>query len=272
MEHWTPGRRQAQRQLETPYELVPDHLLGPLLDWSHNMYQSNPSLVQRIGIEFRLRFTRDGASQLQSWTVDDAGLHLDVIEFLLQTQCAHEIYDADYRAAEALEALLLTGNSAYKVREDNSGLEMRTTPEVQAQVQAVVRTATGSAGLHLANAWNEAYSRTPDPVKSYSESIKAVEAALAPVVSPNNLKATLGTLIGTVNGDPSKFKFAITAAQSTDGIQVVLGLMRLLWEGQTSRHGGVNPTRHETDEEAQAAVHLASTLVQYGVSGAFAAK
>jgi hypothetical protein len=39
----------------------------------------------------------------------------------------------------------------------------------------------------------------------------------------------------------------------------VIGMMTALWEGQTSRHGGQQPTRLE----AYAAVHLAVVLVQW---------
>jgi hypothetical protein len=46
-------------------------------------------------------------------------------------------------------------------------------------------------------------------------------------------------------------------------------MMWMLWQGQTSRHGGLGPTRAETPDEARAAVHLAASLVQFGVSGAF---
>ena len=36
---------------------------------------------------------------------------------------------------------------------------------------------------------------------------------------------------------------------------------RLLWDGQTSRHGSKQPAREETREEAEMAVQLASVLV-----------
>lgn len=267
---WKPGSYAANLQLETPYEDVPEHLQGPLLRWVESKLSSAP-VIERLAVDLRFRlddnpyqYSGSARKQVLEECSDDPERCLDVVEYLLHT------YNLGVSAYQDLEALLAAGNSAYAVRADRAGLEMRTTPEVQAQVQQVVTTAAGSAGEHLANAWNEAYSRTPDPVKSYSESIKAVEAALAPVVSPNNLKATLGTLIGQVNANPATYKFVIGDGTNSDGVGTALGLMRLLWEGQTSRHGGVNPTRHETTEEAQAAVHIAATLVQYGVSGAFA--
>jgi hypothetical protein len=185
---------------------------------------------------------------------------LRIIEFLLPS--VHE------SSAKVLEDVLRLGNSAYAVSSDGKRLEMRATPEVKTQVEAVVASAAGSAGDHLANAWNEAYGREPDPVKSYSESVKSVEAALAQHVSPQNGKQTLGTMIRDVSAKPSKWKFTI-ADGNVGGIDTVLHMMRMLWDGQTSRDGGVNPTRDETPEEAKAAVHLAATLVEFGISAAF---
>jgi hypothetical protein len=45
-------------------------------------------------------------------------------------------------------------------------------------------------------------------------------------------------------------------------------MMAALWDGQTSRHGGMKPTQPETLEEAQAAVQLAACLVEWFTTGA----
>lgn len=127
----------------------------------------------------------------------------------------------------------------------------------------------GSPGEHLATAWSLAYGRTPDPVKAYSEAIKAVEAAGTPVISPKNHKATLGTLIRDVGATPQKWNFAI-ARPKGDSVEDVRQLMSLLWDGQTSRHGGIASTPPETPEAARAAVHIAATLVQFFVGKSFA--
>lgn len=185
---------------------------------------------------------------------------LRIIEFLLPAARAS--------SAMELEDVLRLGNSAYAVSSDGKRLEMGTTPEVKQQVEAVVSSAGGSAGDHLAKAWNGAYGREPDPVKSFSESVKAVEAALAGHISPQNGKQTLGTMIRDVSAKPTKWRFAI-ADGNVGGVDTVLHMMRVLWDGQTSRHGGVSPTRDETSQEAKAAVHLAATLVEFGASGAF---
>ena len=157
----------------------------------------------------------------------------------------------------------------YAVKSSWDGLELRVLPEIKDQVQQVFNGAVGSPGDHLRNAWNEAYGRKADGVKAYSESIKAVESALAPVVSPDNLKATLGTMIKDVESKPEKWVFSVPDGR-VSGVNFVLSTMKVLWDGQTSRHGSASKTEAETDDQARAAVHLAATLVQFAVGGAFA--
>jgi hypothetical protein len=127
------------------------------------------------------------------------------------------------------------------------------------------RADAGSAADHLATAWAKAYAIRPEPSESYSESIKAVEAAAHALVEPNNTKATLGTMLGHLRSQPDRFCLLLPAP----GVSVtpVIGMMTALWEGQTSRHGGQTATRSETRDEAQAAVHLAVVLVQWFTSG-----
>lgn len=269
---WRPGQRAAHLELEAPYEDVPDHLFGHLLDWLTVLLNS-AEIIYGLGAHLRLSMPdpRRGTVQrdraqvtLRHHIVNDRVAMLDAIEWVLNH------YGNDLgRIADELEEILATGNSAYRVRADHQGLEMRTTPEVRDVVQTTVAEATGSAGEHLATAWNEAYGRNPDPGKAYSEAIKAVEAAAAPVVSPKHLKATLGTIIGDIKSVPQKWSFAI-ARPNGDSVEDVHRLMSLLWEGQTSRHGGVNLTVPETLEAARAAVHVAATLVQFFVGKSFA--
>ncbi|MGW3926435.1 hypothetical protein [Streptomyces sp. NPDC005093] len=128
--------------------------------------------------------------------------------------------------------------------------------------------AAGSAADHLATAWQAAYGRSPDPVRAYSEAIKAVEAAAHVVVQGNNQRATLGTMLGEIGNARHKFDTTISTPPGKDPIAPVEAMMRALWEGQTARHGGQSATVPESLEAARAGVHLAAALVQWFVSGA----
>lgn len=261
---WRPGRGAEQRSLEAAYEGVPPHLAQPLWNWISGTFPYRPERLVAIGIRMRtpLPAVPSKATHELLTRCNDDGFMLDLVEVML------ELYGWDSGRATDLRDLLVEANSAYAVRDDWAGLELRTVPEVKEQVQQTVHLAAGSAGAHLRDAWNEAYGRHPDPSKAYSEAIKAVEAAMAPVVSPTNLKATLGTIIRDVENKTSKWVFEIADGRA-GGVETVLRMMQMLWDGQTSRHGGVAPTRAETPGEAQAAVHLAATLVQFAVGKSF---
>jgi hypothetical protein len=47
----------------------------------------------------------------------------------------------------------------------------------------------------------------------------------------------------------------------------LIGMMELLWHSQVSRHGGAPGSRRQNPAEAQAAIYLAVTLVQWLSTG-----
>jgi hypothetical protein len=269
---WIPGRRRARQAIEEPYEDVPDHLVREIWDWVQSAIVSMRSesetqiRLRMISVELRLvlpgREWTDIFDALGRKCFDDRSLMLDVVELVL------ERLDPWVSKPDVLAAVLVAGNSAYAVRDDGHGLELRLAVGVRNAITETARHATGSAGEHLTAAWNAAYGRKTDAPKAYSESIKAVEAATARLVSPNNAKQTLGTMIRDVSAKPSKWKFAVADANG-DGVATILRMMRILWDGQTSRHGGLVSTRSETIVEARAAVHIAVALVQFATSKAF---
>ncbi|MEU4729603.1 hypothetical protein [Streptomyces sp. NPDC023588] len=178
--------------------------------------------------------------------------------------------------ADALGVTLDSAGSAYRVDEAARGLEERVTPAVrdavrQTMADAATQTASGSAADHLVAAWQAAYGRNPDPVRAYSESIKAVESAAHATIQPNNAKATLDTMLGEIGNARHKLSTAIPTT-SGDPIAPVEAMMRMLWVGQTSRHGAQSATVAETLEAARAGFHLAAALVQWFVSGAVTRK
>jgi len=129
--------------------------------------------------------------------------------------------------------------------------------------------AEGRAGEHLARAWVATYGRTGNPSEGYRESIKAVEAAAKPVVSPANDRATLGTVIADIRNDPTKWTIDLHSPTPTDQMPQVQGMLELLWKGQSNRDGtpDADAPLSVTQEQAEAALHLAMTLVQWFTSG-----
>jgi hypothetical protein len=268
--NWTPGNRRAKRELEDPYEGIPAHLEQPLWSWFQGGFEAffgDPDeRVKMLAIDLRIAVPAGTLAQkivlFRAACKQDHEFLLDLVEAML------ERYKWDTGRALDLRDLLTEANSAYAVNETWDGLEQRVVPGVKELIREVADSAHDSPGDHLTSAWSEAYGRNADPVKAYSEAIKAVEASLALRISPQNGKQTLGSMIRDVSAKPTKWKFAIPDG-STSHVEIVVQMMRMLWEGQTSRHGGLDSTRDETLEEARAALHIAASLVQFGTSGAF---
>jgi hypothetical protein len=264
---WTPGEWREARALEGPYVDVPDHLANFLTGWLCRQL-TTPAVVRHVALVHRIPVADPATdfSPAQGRLIDaavrDSRLMLNMIETVLT--------DTGWVPGRArdLESILAAGGSAYTVRNDELGLEMRVLPEARDAVKSVIAAASSatSVGPHLAGAWNAAFSISPDPVKSYSESIKAVEAAAAPVLTPNDSLATLGKLIGHLAANIDSWHMAVP--DGTDpSIATVLAMMRTLWDGQTSRHGGTSPTMPETVESAQAAIFIATALAQWFGAG-----
>ncbi|MGW2542593.1 hypothetical protein ACWC5I_17375 [Kitasatospora sp. NPDC001574] len=171
-----------------------------------------------------------------------------------------------------LQQLLDDARSRYTVRGDGRALVARIDPAVartlRAAAQSAERPERGSASEHLHEAVTRAYALTPDPVTAYSEAIKAVESAAHATLDPKRDRATLGTMLGEMPKIAHKLVFDIEGADPQEGVEMVRRMMKMLWDGQTSRHGKQRPTRKETPAEAKAAAHLAAVLVQYFSSGA----
>ncbi|MEH0564424.1 hypothetical protein QBA37_35225 [Streptomyces silvae] len=255
---------------EAPYDGVPAHLRQPLQAWLLGCFNTNreDQYAARICLQLRLsggEASRFLLSRQQGWEL------LDAIDATLGSEDRERDWFGNENWEE-LDDLLDAGGSAYQVNQDGDGLEERVTPAVRDAVSQTVADAeaepsAGSAAEHLATAWRAAYGLHPDPVRAYSEAIKAVECAAHSVIQPNHGRATLGTMLGEIGNARAKFTSVISTPPSGDPIAPMEAMMRALWEGQTSRHGKRTGTVPETLEAARAGVHLAATLVQWFTSG-----
>jgi hypothetical protein len=162
-----------------------------------------------------------------------ADVLLDLVYLQYEKYSSSEVELA--RSQETLQELLSDARSAYQVRAaDVRGLYRRSISASTASMSeashiVAENTSASSAAMHLRIAWEEIHALEPDPVKAYSEAIKAVEAAAHAVVEPDNPESTLGTMIRALFADSSKVSLAISDGR----VSTLRAMMSLLWSGQT---------------------------------------
>lgn len=186
------------------------------------------------------------------------------VDFLLAED---DSFYADGRRT-SLDEMLVQAGSGWQVgsRRGKPGLVQRLPDGVGVAAKATFQ--HPDAGKRLAAAWETVFGIDPDPSKGYSLAVKAVEDAAIPVVCPNDRTATLGKVIGVVNGGTWRLPH-LREDPASPTHDVLVGMMRTLWVGQHDRHGGPSTVDVPavTQAEAESAVMLAVALVGWFETG-----
>ena len=260
---------------DVPHEDVTEWLRDPLLGW----------IAGEIGDPLSSKFVQDGWRELLSLElrkkipdqvigINDSDV-LNVIDCVISLRL--EFPNATYVLRNAatpewtgrlrrLESILKRGGSAWRVTERR--LERRVDETLQRVASDVLATKTRPA-QYLRDAWRNAWGRSPDASGSYGDAVRAVEAAYRSIVSPDNERTTLGTIISDIENKPQKFGTRLQPRNDRNNAERIAGMMRMLWEGQRDRHGADDPDTPLSLEEAQDAVVLAVTLVHFAQQGGF---
>ncbi|MFB7763587.1 hypothetical protein [Streptomyces xiamenensis] len=297
-DQWTPLSHRTAPSARVLRDGVPAGLEAPLRQWIHTTADRYPRAAARAAVRMDLILHSENdeydeigpGERLAYWTPSESLLDIaDALLDLVPTGgwentpltagrppweaaliVASSAPDTRYRGP--LQQLLDDAGSLYTIRADGRALVRRVDPAVAAVINTAAEVANqperGSATLHLRRAHEAAYALQPDPVKAYSEAIKAVESAAHATLQPNHARATLGTMLGELRQVRAKLGVPIAGKSGTEGLAAVESMMELLWTGQSSRHGNLEQTREETVPEAVMAVHLAANLVQLFSSGA----
>jgi hypothetical protein len=198
------------------------------------------------------------SAELFDWMLDqaqaDPEVFLDIVHVAVQL-------DSFYR--EDLERILELGGSVWRATED--GLARRVDPVAQEAYEQAAA-AKDPVSVELREAWSRAYGRDPDPADAWDHAIKAVEAALRPIVCPNNLKATLSNIIGDLSSQGHLWRLGLRGRARDHSVAPLVEILKLMWP-DPNRHGSPTPEPPATIEEARAVVHLAVTIVQWGRDG-----
>src|SRR5467141_771909 len=272
---WRPLSKRGDETYDALNEGVPNWLgatlmtftLGRLTTYDLVRGSAEPNRALLLKLERQLRtplnwqFSDESALESVRVNCYQSGAYfLDVVDFCLKTAAADQT-----DSIVQLKSHLEEGGSAWTVGviDDHFALVSRVDPTVKAAGDEVISTA-GRAGRHLQKAWNHAYGRQPEPSTSYREAVRAVEAIAAPVISPRNPTSNLGTIIADIRIAPQKWE-VVLRPRTGDAMSMVLETLQLLWTSELDRHGTADESvpLHVSLEEAQAAVHLATTIVHW---------
>ncbi|WP_436761137.1 hypothetical protein [Streptosporangium sp. V21-05] len=153
---------------------------------------------------------------------------------------------------------------AAQVNEGSDGLERRVDETVVAAAHFTIAAASANASAHLKAAWSATYGFHPDPEKAYSQAVKAAEAVVIPATIPNAGTPTLGTALKHLDDTAAKWTTVLDDKTGNPAsAEPLIGLIRMLWQGQRDRHAGGPTSKPTTQEAAEAAVHAAILIVQW---------
>ncbi|KQY76162.1 hypothetical protein ASD13_08120 [Microbacterium sp. Root1433D1] len=256
-------------------EPIPDSLDDTIRQWLETFFRqrTNHGAVRREvinTIEAALRVKLDRASDHPSHVTESIRgkgdkYTLRVVDFLLsQMQQVDRVRDP-YEVALLKSQMVLSSSAVQVVREGANYRLARRMPEgIEDAAQRAINDANGTAGQHLATAWREMQSLSPNASMILREGIQAVEAAAGAVVIPKDKKPQLSKIVGALRDQKG---WGLVLAQRDDGHPdhktVLIGMLETLAFAEQHRHSG----HGYSETEAVGHVQLAATLVGWFSAG-----
>lgn len=276
-------RGKADDALDEPHEGLPDHLWQPVWDWFEARLWG-----RRLGGEpnrgfmevLQLRLMRDrppldwrgirpAAYSLHNLMNEDRAFALDAIDFALYHYgLFYPVYTDVAEDAPGLNTYLQLGGSVWEASESAEPgrwqLSLRALGPVRESIEATMPLSE-RAHRHLLRAWSKLAGRGPEPTNAYREAVRAIECVAKPIVTPDDAKATLGKIVPAMRDAPTKWTFTLGDPST------VASMAGAVWYSQHDRHGTDDPEApiDVSPEEADAAVHLAISLVRIFAGGHF---
>lgn len=269
---WVPRSERLSGTTRGPFEGVPPHMEGPLLEWLRDCvydgYDWHVEVMRSIAMRLSIPVPADLGDyevfyRLKDACIKDETVFFDVAEGAL---FAMSLLQNDKQIDRLRSTLALCGSTLTVNKEGNALVEA-----VGQEAQEIYDSATSvedERTTDLREAWINAYGRSPDPSDAWDHAIKAVEHVLVPVVQPNNAKATLGNVLGVLGSAAStaQWEMVLPGSDLTNDVGPLVAMLRLLWPNP-DRHGGSSAPREPKLEEAKAAATLAAMIVQWERQG-----
>ena len=187
----------------------------------------------------------------------DESLALDVMDWLLGHGCGH---------AQSLEHILKSAGHVLRVSPDGNRLVERIDPTLWDEYEQVTQL-DDQASQYMQEAWALAFGREPNLSDAWGRAIKAIETLLKPIVSPRDVRATLGKMISELRQAPDKWECKLPDREYKSngeinvkpGIEVFIDALATIGY-QPDRHGSDQP--QDVDEAtARSVLFLATTVV-----------
>jgi hypothetical protein len=245
---------------------LPGYLVEPVVRWAVNLlrdpggYASEHALVAlqiNMRLEEPLAWHHGAPSALQDLVdrISDSEQQefaLDVVDYLVRCTSASE--------ASHLAHILGGGGAEWEVTQngDHYVLTKRAIGPLADIINELPH--ADRARSHLQTAWHSLMGRDPNPSTAYREAIRAIEAVGKPLISPNNSKSTLGTMIGELRTHNDCWSFVLEHAD----VNTVITMADAVWKGQLDRHGTDDHDipLNVSHEEADAAFHIALAITR----------
>lgn len=264
-------------ELQIIREPIPETLDETINQWLRGYFRMHMSygevsraVLNVIEAALRLRldlsYHPDGDEVTEAIRAKGDQYTLRVVDFLLSQWEPEPPFDSVPQEVAFLRSQMDLSSSAVQVVQEGRGYRIarRLTEGVEEAAQRAVNDANQTAGQHLAKAWREMQSMTPDASKVLRESIQAVEAAAGPVVIPNDKRPQLSKIVGALRQQQG---WGLVLAQRDDGhpdhAAVLIGMLETLAFAEQHRHSG----HGYSEAEAIGHVQLAATLVGWFSAG-----
>lgn len=283
-----------------PYsEGVPEHIRQQAISWVSKLVRGSSFNidVSTMVAQLQIPELRQGGleDRVITFCTYDDDTFLEVLDYLLHTRTTthrplgeYSVFEDEHAfsradkdpAVQELSNLLEAGRSCWTVGwVETSGegpfgsstrrycLERRVAEGTE-QEYLQARGIGGKAGEKLTEAWHAAFGRAEDAEQCWKASVTAVEAALQPVVSPNNSGARLGTMRNGIKAAPHKWEcdLPVWGDEGITSVEAFLNVLnRITYDN--GRHGGDD--RVPEMREARAVLMVAVTVVEWVRDGVF---
>jgi hypothetical protein len=186
---------------------------------------------------------------------------------LLLSEYREDLAEPLALAISSLSEMLTEAGSAWRVADGSScGLVRRVNDTTQAQVDAASPPDTDAAGK-VGEAWNLCFRFEPDYDNAYRQAVLAVEAVVFPSMLPNDQRKTLGKVVSHLGDTLGRWTVGGLDATEIRSSEALLAMLKALWHSH-QRHAAANGTVSDVSrEEAETAVNLAVTIVQWFSAG-----